>query len=1087
MSPNIEGNLDLFGHQASTQRSALDLDRGSTVVSLFEAQVGRTPSSCALKFEADRVTYDELNRKVNQLAYYLRSKGVGTESRVAVLLERSISAVVAILGILKAGGAYVPVDPAYPQDRIATILRQARPVLILSSNKLAGSIPSTDSHVVSLDSIQPDSAATSNPDPTIDGRNLAYVIYTSGSTGEPKGIAGTHASIINGLARPPRDATGENEVWCLNLSLSFGASISRLFLALFCGIPLVIISEAAAKDLDKLSEVLEGEAITNVMLVTPLFYEILRGTEAVRSRLAHIRTFLIGGASTPPDLLPRARAAFPDAQIINGYAASEVGGPVFVWTLQARSGVATGQLFPNLTLHILNEDSMPLRDGQIGEIYVGAPHLTRGYWHDPKLTAERFVPDPFSQVPGNRLLRTGDIGCRLEDGAIELHGRVDDQLKIRGFRVELAEIEAALSLHPDIREAAVSFDAAESRLSAFLVTAVRSMTVTELRHHLSLHLPEYMFPATFAFVEGIPRTLTGKIDRLALLNLRKTELSASDSHSGPQTFVETSLIEIWRDVLGIENIGINDDFFELGGHSLIAIQLLNRILSELSIELTLSQLLEHTTIARLAAYLSLMSAEASKMTLEPVRVLGAQTEAPVTAQQEVCLAKEATTGIDQSLVRFGLSIESPVDEGILEESINRIIERHDVLRTSYTPVATKGPVRSHGWSAVQNLSRTSDGGYGKLSFTQTVQPNLRIRLEVLDYTTSAGMDPGQVAAMSDFLNHPFDYSRPPHVRVLLQRLSPTTSSLYVVMPHLVSDAWSTRIFARELSVFYSALLEGKPPKLRPLTAQYADFAAWQARKVAEQPQGPQFDNIDRSSLPFLKSPKQTFGLAHREAQRRTILLGTERTGQLRLTAQRYGVTSSMVVFSAYSLLLNLLSQKERFGISILQANRIHPHLEDLIGFIASNNRVCMDFAGDPSLETLLKQARQQFSEATLRLFLTPSTAGRPSTDIHGFSFERTGGVEFASTSNLNLRPFRVLAPERALASLALVVDEDRHDMSVSCKYCSDCYSESVMQGVLQSLETLIETTITNPETLASQTANSIALSLRKLRANVIGS
>jgi amino acid adenylation domain-containing protein len=570
---------------------------------LFEAQVERTPHAPALIFENRQLTYHELNRNANQVAHFLQTLGVAPEVLVGICLERSIESVTVILGIVKAGGAYLPLDPSFPIERLEYLVRDSAVSLILTSELLRSKVPAQSSTVIDLESVSAQVAAegVDNIRSEVVVDNSICVNYTSGSTGQPKGVIKIHRGVIAPL---PWASFQSDEICGLNLSLSVGVTLTRLFLPLVSGVPLVIISESKAKDVVELVETLEATGITNIFLLPPLLELLASCPQNEISRLSKLRTVATGGTDISPEVIKSFARALPQTRLFNQYGGSEIG-PVTNAEVTARphlAAVPIGRPVASAQIYLVDDKLQPVPDGAVGELYVGATHLARGYLHRPALTAERFVANPFGAI-GERLYRTGDRGRYLPGGEIELLGRSDRQVKIRGFRVELGEVEAALARHQGIQDVAVTCDQAQAphdvRLIAHLVPKVGSaLNQNELRDYLRACLPEYMVPARFALLESLPRTLSGKPDYVELsshVDLPKT----IEHHAAPRASTEVRLVEIWASALGHDRVGIHDAFLELGGDSLIATRIRSQLLYILDRQVDIQSILT-LTIAEIA-------------------------------------------------------------------------------------------------------------------------------------------------------------------------------------------------------------------------------------------------------------------------------------------------------------------------------------------------------------------------------------------------------------------------------------------------------------------------------------------------------
>jgi amino acid adenylation domain-containing protein len=585
-----------------------------TVVELIEEQASRRPDAVAVVLEGRRLTYGEVNARANRLARRLRELGVSPESLVGLSMERTPEMVVGVLGILKAGGAYLPLDPSYPRERLAFMLDDARVSVLVTQSQLAERLPLGGAQVVCLD-----------PSPGAEGgqglagyggedlprqsgpENLAYVIYTSGSTGRPKGVELAHSGLCN-LATAQAGAFGvESGDRVLQISsLSFDASIWELTMALTRGAALHLVRQETLLSAEELASAIEEQGITTVT-----FPPSLLGTLPDDRLAGTMRTVVVAGEPCSRELMARWA---PGRRFFNAYGPSEATVCATVHRCDERepSSPPIGRPIANTRLYVLDGGLRPLPVGVAGELYVGGAGLARGYRHRPALTAERFVPDPFGGEPGSRLYRTGDRVRYRADGAIEYLGRLDHQVKVRGFRVELGEIEAALGQHEAIREVVVlarEDQPGDRRLVAYYV-AGSEVAGSELRAFLRQRLPEYMIPGVFVALPAMPVSPNGKVDRKALPAPDRAALEVA--YVAPRTCTEEVLTGIWAQVLGVERVGIHDNFFELGGHSLLATQIASRVLEALHVELPLRDLFEVRTVEELAKRLDAAKAGEAK-------------------------------------------------------------------------------------------------------------------------------------------------------------------------------------------------------------------------------------------------------------------------------------------------------------------------------------------------------------------------------------------------------------------------------------------------------------------------------------------
>jgi amino acid adenylation domain-containing protein len=574
---------------------------------LFEAQAGKTPHAIAAIYDGQQLSYSELDGRANQLAHHLRHLGVGAESLVALCAERSFEMVIGLLAILKAGGAYVPIDPEYPADRIAFMLEDAQASMLLTQHRLAERLPAM-LPVLCLDSDARqwhDTPATA-PVCTVTPRHLAYVMYTSGSTGKPKGAMNEHRGVVNRLSWIqriyPLDA---NDRMLQKASLSFDDSVSEVLWPLTAGASLVLAQPGGHRDHAYLAELIQRERIST-MHVVPSMLEAFIETPGLAD-CTHLKRVLSGGEALSSALSQRFLQRLPTVELHNLYGPTECAIDMTAWACCGATSseqVPVGRPMANTRMYILDARGQPAPIGVAGELVLAGAQVGRGYLRRPSLTAERFVPDPFSPEPGARMYQTGDLARWRPDGNVDYLGRNDFQVKLRGFRIELGEIESRLCAHPTVREAVVLARedlAGEKRLVAYVVPreAPSPPSAEALRAHLQAALPEYMIPAAFVVLEVLPITANGKLDRQAL-PAPDMSARAAAAYEPPQGPVEEALALIWQELLGLERVGRHDDFFALGGHSLMAIRLMVQIEATMQAGLAFSSLYRNATVAGLA-------------------------------------------------------------------------------------------------------------------------------------------------------------------------------------------------------------------------------------------------------------------------------------------------------------------------------------------------------------------------------------------------------------------------------------------------------------------------------------------------------
>ncbi|WP_154233483.1 non-ribosomal peptide synthetase, partial [Burkholderia pseudomallei] len=899
----------------------------------FEAQAARTPEAIAVACGAHALSYAALNRRANRLAHYLRAHGAGPERVVALALERSVDMMVGLLGILKSGSAYLPLDPAYPAERLAYIVDDARPALLLTEAALRDDWRDAGVPVVLLDADGPaiDACPDHNPDDA--GRDartlssLAYVIYTSGSTGRPKGVMIEHRNLANLLgAMGEQPGIGAHDVLLAVTSLSFDIAALELFLPLLHGARAVIAARDDAADPARLAHLIESSG-ASLMQATPSTWRMLAQHGWPRS--ARPLTLLCGGEALPPALAERLLAHVP--AIWNLYGPTET----TVWSTVRRVTtpvVDIGGPIANTQVYVLDERLRPAPIGVAGELYIGGAGVARGYLNRPELTRERFVDDPFRR--GGRLYRTGDLARRRADGNLEYLGRNDFQVKIRGFRIELGEIEAQLAKAHGVQGVALAArdtPTADKRLVAYYVG---DASAAALREHAAARLPAYMVPAAYVRLAAWPLTPNGKLDRAAL-PAPDDEAYARAEYEAPRGEHECKLAAIWRAVLQVERIGRHDDFFELGGHSLLAVRAVTAMRDAFGSDTSLRDLFARPVLKDLAEHAS--TAARARDAAIPKAARGEPAPMSFAQQRLWFLARMGGLG-DAYHMPIAVRLRGALDVDALQRALSRIVSRHDALRTTFALEGEQPVQRVH-----------ADDGAG-----------LRLRIDDLRGCADAGARRARILAGQ--ASEPFDLARGPLVRGALVREADDVHTLCVTIHHIVSDGWSIDVFCRELSELYRAFAGGQPDPLPPLPVQYADYAAWQQRGIggaALHAQAEYWRDALAGAPTLLELPTDRPRPPQPDYAGATVGLALDAplTAGLRALARRHGATLFMTVFAAWSVLLSRLSRQTDVVIGTPSANRSHAQIEGLIGFFVNTIALRVDLDGAPTVAELLARVK----------------------------------------------------------------------------------------------------------------------------------
>ncbi|HEV7669747.1 MAG TPA: non-ribosomal peptide synthase/polyketide synthase [Thermoanaerobaculia bacterium] len=1021
---------------------------------LFEEQAARTLDAVALVSEEGAWSYRELDARANGMAHRLRSLGVGPEMTVGLCAERSAEQVTAILGILKAGGAYLPLDPSHPAERLAFQLVDAGAPLLLAPENLSPSLAGAV-QVVPLESLR-EARSERGPGVEVGSENLAYVMYTSGSTGLPKGVAVTHKNVVRLVEGTDYVRFGPEEVFLQLAPASFDASTLEIWGALLHGGRLVL-GPAGAPSLAEIGTALHRHGVTTLWLTAGLFHEMVDGElEGLRP----VRQLLAGGDRLSPAHVRRVLSELPGTRLINGYGPTE--GTTFTCCHELTPGeeigdsVSIGRPIANTTAWVLDEGLRPVPAGVVGELYAGGDGVARGYVGRPDLTAEKFVPDGLGGEAGARLYRTGDRARHRGDGTIEFLGRADQQVKLRGFRIEPGEVEGVLSSHPEISRAAVAIREdrpGDKRLVAYFeARSASGPTLGEVRSYLEGKLPGYMVPSALVRLESLPLTTNGKVDRRALPAPEAAEAALS-LPIAPRTPVEELMAGIWQDVLGLDRLGLESNFFELGGHSLLATRVVSRLRSALGVELPLRELFEAPTVSELSSRVERALRSGAGVETPPLVAVPRGPALPLSfAQQRLWFIDQLEPESALYNIPVALRVTGGIDLGVLAAVLGEIVRRHESIRTTFE-AADGEPV-------------------------QVIRPAGRFALPVVDLSSLNETARETVAErrVGVEAGRPFDLARGPLFRAVAVRLGPTEHLVLATMHHIVSDGWSMGILVREVTALYEAFSAGRPSPLADLLLQYADFAAWQrgwlAGEVLEREIAAWRERL--SGAPALlelptdrpRPAVQSFRGAVAE-----VRFAPELAGRVREIARRRSATVFMVLVSGFQALLSRLSGQLDVSVGTPIAGRNRLEIEGLIGFFVNTLVLRTELSGDPDFAELIGRVREITLHAHLHQEmpfeklveeLAPERSLAHSPLFQVMLVLQNTADESLEIEGLRVRPVAAAAGETAKFDLTLALGENAREISGSIEYSTGLFDATTATRLAGHLERLLESALADP-------------------------
>jgi amino acid adenylation domain-containing protein/thioester reductase-like protein len=927
----------------ATERST---HRSGGVHELFERNAAILADQPAAISGKEQITYAELNHKAEIACSGLRAAGVKPGAVVGLCMDRSLDAVVGILAILKSAAAYLPLDPSYPEQRLAFMLDDAEVEIILTHTACSKMPPFPTGKLLFLDALLQEAAVQAAPRVTISSDRMAYVLYTSGSTGRPKGVAMSHRALLNLLEWQSRQSARFSRPRTLQFApLSFDVSFQEIFSTLNDGGTLVLPSADTRRNPELLWQLLREEQIERVFLPFVALRQLATAAESLEDLPDTLAQVITAGEQL--QITPAIRKLFQrlaGCELHNQYGPTES----HVVTCFHLTGSAEtwptlppiGRPIDNAQIYILNPQMKPVPIGAIGELYIGGVCLAEGYFRRPDLTAERFALHTCDDE-SVRLYRTGDLAKHRNDGNIEFVGRCDDQIKIRGHRVELGEIETTLSKFPGIDDSAVvasSNEDGQRRLVAFVIGR-KHIDASELRAHLSTSLPEYMVPGAFVALASLPLTPSGKVDRCALTRIPTTSSDRATPSAAPRHVVQELVAEMYADVLSLSRVGIHDNFFTAGGHSLLATQLISRLRTALNLSIPLQWIFESPTVEALAERIvSLQSGDASAEWAPIIRQTAEVEHQLSFAQERMWFFDQLAPGTSDYNIALRVRITGSLSIDVLERTLHEIVRRHEILRTRYRCIEGRP--------------------------TCTVSGEENVQIEVVDLRqTPFNRDQSERIALAEAKNG-FDLSNDIPLRVLALRLEDGEYLLLVTMHHIAFDGWSLGILTKEVSTLYNAYLNGEDSPHTELALQYSDYAAWQRHLVHDdfvrREIGYWQDVLEGAprtlDLP-LDHPRSQLAEGRSAAHRFT--LDSRLSATLRCLSREAGATPFMTLLTALHTLLHRYTQQETIVIGSPVANRHRLETEPLIGCFINPLPLRCDVSPDISFFDLLLQVRDR--------------------------------------------------------------------------------------------------------------------------------
>lgn len=1040
----------------------------STLHEVFAEQARRHPHAIAVECGDVALTYAQLDKRANRLAWKLRARGVGRDSLVAVCMEKSADLVAVLLGILKAGGAYVPMDPAYPDDRLAFMLSDSGARVVVTDASVADRVSAAGADLLLAADSWRDSADARDDAPPSKSRStdLCYVIYTSGSTGRPKGVLIEHQNVVRLLINSRLQFEfSDSDVWTVFHSFSFDFSVWEMYGALLYGGRLVVVPRQVAQQPAEFLALLQSKHVTVLNQVPTAFYALMQETLARPSVPLALRYIIFGGEALQPALLKEWKQRYPDTILVNMFGITETTVHVTfkeIGEAEIQNGASNiGGPIPTLSTYVLDQHQQLVPIGVTGELCVGGAGVARGYLNRPDLTAERFVPHPFRS--GERLYRSGDLGRLRANGDIEYLGRRDLQVKLRGFRIELGEIEATLAQHEHITACVCTIredGALGARLVAYYVTAADiAIDLAELREWLGARLPEFMVPAAFMQLPALPMTSNGKVDRKALPAPSDDSEDVTHAYVAPRTAIEEKIAAVWSEVLGRERVSVDADFFALGGHSLLAMRVVAGLAAVLPVRVTISSLWKQRTVQTLAALVEeAVAAKHAASEDDRIRPRAQSGAAPISYAQELLwLYEQMTPGTAAYNIPLLRRVRGPLNLQALQVALHAVVARHESLHTQFIEV--EGTPQ------------------------QIAVDAFELNIEVLDVQSMPAESREAEARrlMLEVAVRPFDLAISTVPRAVVVHVAPDDAYLMLCVHHIVFDGVSAVVVMRELVASYEAALTNSVAQLPALPIQFADFAAWERESIGapRMQAAMSFWKEELKDIPVAIDVPTDFARPSGQVgpgARHTVMMTRETRDAVRALAKAQDSTLFMTLMAAFQTLLFRYHGQTDVVVGTAVAGRDRPETSGVVGYLANALAVRANLAGDPTFTDLLKQVRDRTVRALehqhvpLEEVVRELRGDLPASEQALFRVVLT--LQDASTTvprlgnaTLDPVPLDVGAPK---FDIYLSVNEFADGIRVVAEYRSDLYLPETIAGMLQQFEVLLAAAAQKPDTQISR-------------------